>query len=63
MLVLPVYRRFPESVLELGEEEVMPYRGVLGTLDSNLCNQQGFEARLYYMFSLPPTSAGSALDL
>jgi hypothetical protein len=60
---LPVYLRFPGAVPDLGEDGTMPYRGTLGSLDSSLCNQQGFEDRLYCMFTLQPSTPGTLQDL
>jgi hypothetical protein len=60
---LPVYLRFPGAVPGLGGEGIMPYRGTLGSLDSSLCNQQGFEDRLYCMFTLEPSTPGTLQDL
>ena len=61
-LSLPVYLRFPNPVPGIKEGE-MPYRAELGGTESTLCNQQGFEDRLYCMFTLPPGAPGSTLDL
>jgi len=60
---LPIYLRFPGAVPDLGPDGSMPYRGTLGSLDSSLCNQQGFEDRLYCMFILEPSSPGTLQDL
>lgn len=60
---LPVYLRFPGPVPDLGGDGTMPYRGTLGSLASFLCNQQGFEDRLYCMFTLQPSTPGTLQDL
>ncbi len=62
-LVLPVYLRFQQEVPDMGEDEVSPYRGMLGSLESYLSNQQGFADRLYFMFRLQPGDVGRAADL
>jgi len=62
-LSLPVYLRFPGAVPDLGPDGYMPYRGTLGSLDSSLCNQQGFEDRLYCMFTLQPSTPGTLQEL
>ena len=62
-MTLPVYLRFPGAVPDLGEDGTMPYRGTLGSLDSSLCNQQGFKDRLYCMFTLEPSTPGTLQDL
>ena len=36
---------------------------MLGTTEANLCNLQGFEDRLYCMFTLPPNMLGTVQDL
>lgn len=36
---------------------------MLGETEANLCNLQGFEDRIYCMFTLPPSALGAALDL
>ncbi len=60
---LPVYLRFPGAVPGLGGDGTMPYRGTLGSLESSLCNQQGFEDRLYCMFTLEPSTPGTLQEL
>jgi len=63
-LTLPVYLRFTAAVPDLGGDGSMPYRGVLGGwLESSLCNQQGFEDRLYCMFTLQSSTPGTLQDL
>ncbi|NQS92042.1 MAG: hypothetical protein HQ574_06490, partial [Chloroflexi bacterium] len=62
-LSLPVYLRFPGAVPGIGEDGTMPYRGNLGGEESSLCNQQGFEDRLYCMFTLQPSTPGSLQNL
>ncbi|MEE8355967.1 MAG: hypothetical protein V3R33_01545, partial [Anaerolineales bacterium] len=62
-LSLPMYLRFPGAVPDLGPDGSMPYRGTLGSLDSSLCNQQGFEDRLYCMFTLQPSTPGTLQEL
>jgi hypothetical protein len=60
---LPIYLRFPGAVPDLGPDGSMPYWGTLGSLDSFLCNQQGFEDRLYCMFTLQPSTPGTLQEL
>jgi predicted outer membrane repeat protein len=62
-LSLPVYLSFPDTVPGIPEDGIIPYRGVLGEFPSYLVNQQGFDGRLYFMFSLPRSAIGSALEL
>ncbi len=62
-MVLPIYLRFPGAVPEIGEDGIIPFRGELGGGESNLCNQQGFEDRLYCMFTLQPSAPGTLQDL
>jgi len=59
-LVLPLYFRFPGSVPGQDEAEFKAY---LGHIESNKCDGQGFEDRLYCMFNLTPDLLGMALDL
>ena len=35
----------------------------LGTTEANLCNMQGFDDRIYCMFTLPPNTLGTLQDL
>jgi len=35
----------------------------LGTIEANLCNMQGFDDRIYCMFTLPPNMLGTVQDL
>ena len=60
---LPVYLRFPGPVPDLGGDGTIPYWGTLGSQESYLCNQQGFEDRLYCMFTLQPSIPGTLQDL
>lgn len=60
---LPLYLRFPGAVPDLGGDGTMPYRGNLGGEESSLCNQQGFEDRLYCMFTLQPSTPGTLQNL
>ena len=62
-MVFPIYLRFPGAVPEIGEDGINPFWGKLGGRVSNLCNQQGFEDRLYCMFTLQPSTPGTLQDL
>jgi len=62
-LVLPLYFKFLEGVPGQDEAEPWKFRAELGNKESNKCDQQGFNDRLYCMFNLTPDEPGLALDL
>jgi len=62
-MIVPIYLRFPAAVPGIGEDGIIPFWGTLGGQESNLCNQQGFEDRLYCMFTLQPAAPGTLQNL
>lgn len=65
---LPLYFKIEGGIPGPGREipdDPAPwvYSARLGTIDSNNCSLQGFDDRLYCMFTLPVNTPGMALDL
>lgn len=65
---LPLYLKVGGGVPGLGVEvpddaEPWEYSALLGPTESNVCSLQGFDDRLYCMFTMPLTAPGTAQDL
>ena len=65
---LPLYLKMEGGIPGLGLEipgdpEPWEYNSLLGSIESNHCSLQGFDDRLYCLFTIPPTAPGTAQDL
>ncbi len=58
-LILPLYVRFPDTVPGLDVNDTLPYQAFLGSTEAHECNTQGFEDRLYCMFTLQSSVPGT----
>jgi hypothetical protein len=67
-MILPLYFKIGGGIPGLGldipdDPDPWQYNALLGSIESYKCSLQGFDDRLYCMFTLPPDAAGTALDL
>ncbi len=68
IMILPLYFKVEGGIPGLGlvipdDPEPWEYNALLGNVESNLCSLQGFDDRLYCMFTISPTMPGTAPDL
>ncbi len=67
-MILPLYFKIEGGIPGLGLEIAddpgpWEYNALLGSVESNLCSLQGFDDRLYCMFTIPDTVSGTAQNL
>ena len=63
-LYLKVVGGIEAALPAVQDEEVKEaITAMLGTTEANLCNMQGFDDRIYCMFTLPPNVLGTVQDL
>ncbi len=67
-MILPLYFKIEGGIPGLGldipdDPGSWEYNALLGSIESYKCSLQGFNDRLYCMFTLPPDAPGTALDL
>lgn len=67
-MALPLYIKISAGIPCLGVEfqeisEPCNYGAMLGNIEAYSCGLQGFDDRLYCMFTIPPTMPGTAPDL